>query len=237
MHPITNRCCFALGVAFVFAASAARAEWITPDSIPNPPATVASANGTPVSPGNLVNSQYSGLGLTFGNSWTAITNLNGVAVWAPVAVPFGSSSGNINYYTQWNGAYLNTLTNRANMTVSSLTVETIGNPGFFSMHVYGRTGPYVPLNITPVVQSIPGTNDERLWTFTGAGIWSFSASVVPPPGYAHGLPINAPWGVAAVSFAPPAGDTPEPSTLVLAGLGALGLTARFGWRRRHGAIA
>jgi PEP-CTERM motif len=197
-----------------------------------------SANGTPVYPSNLVNSQYSGLGLTFGNSWTAITHLNGVLVWAPVEVPFGSSSGNINYYTQWNGAYLNTLTNRANMTVSSLTVETIGNPGFFSLHVYGRTGPYVPLSITPVVQSIPGTTNEKLWKFTGPGIWSFSASVAPPPGFAEPLLVtNAPWGIAAVSFTPPAGQTPEPSSLVLAGLGALGLAARFGWRRSRGAIA
>lgn len=238
MQTTISRCCLALVAAFVFAASTAQAEWITPNSIANPPAAVASANGTPVYPSNLVSSQYAGLGLDFGNSATAITHLNGVSVWAPVEMPYGTSSGMINYFKQGFGAYLNTLTNRANMTVSSLTVETIGNPGFLSLHVYGQYGPYVPLNITPVVQSIPGTNDERLWKFTGSGIWSFSASVAPPPGYAHpGMAINAPWGVAAVSFAPPAGDTPEPSSLVLAGLGALGMAARFGWRRASGTIA
>lgn len=230
MHAIEGRCWFALAVAFGFIATAARAEMITPDSIPNPPAAVGSANGTPVYAGNLVNTQYMNMGLSFDNSWTAITHVNGIPVWAPVGIPpYGSSSSKINYYsTQWYGAYLNSLVTRNPMTVSSLTVETIGDPGTLSLHVYGRNGPYLPLNITPLVQPIPGTNDERIWKFTGSGIWSFDAVAVPPPGAVQSA--NPAWGVVAVSFAP-TGQTPEPSSLVLAGLGALGLAARFGWRR------
>lgn len=239
MHTTKSRRWFALA-AFSFLAPAARAEMITPDSIPHPPAAVGSANGTPVYAGNLVSTQYTGLGLTFNYQWNAITRLNGVPVWVPVessgTVPSSPPPnyvwGHVNYYAPWYGAYLNSLTTRNSITVSSLTVETVGHPGFFSVHVYGRNG--LPLDLTPVVQSIPGTNDERIWKFTGAGIWSFSAAVAPPPGFAKpALAINAPWGVAAVSFTPPAGQTPEPSGLVLAGLGALGLAARFGWRRRR----
>lgn len=247
MHTIKSRRWFALAAVFSFLAPSARAEMITPDSIPNPPAAVGSANGTSVYAGNLVSTQYMGSGLSFGNSPTAITRLNGIPVWAPVSpvdIPgvrlsggpsVNSPVGAINYFAPWSGAYLNSLTTRNPITVSSLTVETVGHPGFFSLHVYGRNG--LPLNITPVVRSIPGTNDERIWTFTGAGIGSFSAAVAVPPGFAKSaMPIYAPWGVAAVSFTPPAGQTPEPSSLVLAGLGALGLAARFGWRRRRDAI-
>lgn len=244
MHPTKGRCWLALAMLGL-AASAARAEWITPNSIPNPPAAVASANGTPVYAGNLVSGQYVGLGLGF-STWTAITHLNGIPVWAPVesigtvpVVPPNYVRAHVNYYS-FPGfvASLNSLTTRNPITVSSLTVETIGSPGFLSMHVYGRNGPYVPLNITPVVQSIPGTDNEKLWKFTGAGIWSFSISVVPPPGFGEpALVTNSPWGVAAVSFAEPPGYSPEPSSLVLAGLGVLGLAARLGWRRACRRIA
>lgn len=89
MHILKNLRWFALAAAFGFAASAAQAEWITPNSIANPPAAVASANGTPVYANNLVNTQYVGLGLGF-SSWTANTHLNGVAVWAPVVESTGA---------------------------------------------------------------------------------------------------------------------------------------------------
>jgi hypothetical protein len=49
------------------------------------------------------------------------------------------------------------------------------------------------------------------------------------------MAINPAWGVAEVSFK--LDHAPEPSSLVLAGLGALGLSARFGWRRTRGKVA
>lgn len=242
MYTTKGRRWFALAAAFSFIIPAAQAEMITPDSIPNPPAAVGSANGTPVYAGNLVSTQYTGLGLTFNYQWNAVTSLNGVPVWVPVessgtvttpVLPPNYVWGHVNYYAPWYGASLNSLTTRNPITVSSLTVKTIGHPGYLSLHVCGRNG--LPLDIAPVVQDVPGPSDEKIWRFIGSGIGSFSASLVPPPGVAvPALEINAPWGIAAVSFTPPAGQTPEPSSLLLAGLGALSLAARFGWRRMKG---
>ena len=240
MHTPRNRCWFALAVAFGLATSAARAEMITPNSIHNPPGAVGSANGTPVYASNLVNSQYMGLGLGFVNNWTAITSLNGVPVWAPVGAivnpdvrisggpPVNFPVGAINYSSSWYGASLNSFVTRNPITVSSLTVETVGNLGFLSLGVFGRNG--LPLNIVPVVQSVPGSNGEEIWRFTGSGIYGIYAAI--PPGTAvPAHETDSAWGVASVSFTPPTGQTPEPSSLVLAGLGALGLAVRFGWRQ------
>ncbi len=81
----------ALAVALGLAIPGVRADLITPDSIPNPPGTVASADGTSIySNNNLVTTQYTGLGLNFTSnalaSATAITNLNGIKVWVPASI-------------------------------------------------------------------------------------------------------------------------------------------------------
>src|SRR5262249_26966768 len=103
-----------LAVAFGLSVPAARAERIGPDSIPNAPAAVCAGNGTPGSTGNLRTSQYAGMGLNF-SAGAAITNLNGVNVWAPtemLAQPQSHVSGSppvnfpaaqISYYGTWSG--------------------------------------------------------------------------------------------------------------------------------------
>lgn len=222
-----------------FAVSTARADMITPDSIPNPPPAVASANGTAVYANNLVSNQYGRLGLGFGNSLTAITRLNGIPVWAPVegvAIPAVGVIGHpipnypvgmVNYFSPWSGASLNSLGTQQPLTASRLTVETVSHPGFLWLRVYGHNGQV--LNITPMIRSMGNT---QIWTFTGAGISSFGVN--PPVDFeGAGLVSNSPWGVAAVSFAPAEGQTPEPSSLALAGLGVLGLAVSFGWRRKR----
>ncbi len=215
----------ALAVAFVSTAPVARAGMITPDSIPNPPSAVASANGTPVYLSNYVGLQYKGLGLIFPGG-SAITQLNGVAVWTPVSPPprqgESSSSGSIDYAWRLAGSLVSPGSLNS-MTVSSLSVEILSNNPM-SMSVYGFNGQR--LNISPVIKSTAGVQD---WTFTGPGISSFSAVVAPPIGAHPEAITNSAWGVAGVSLSP--ASAPEPSTLVLAGLGALGLATRLNWRR------
>jgi hypothetical protein len=233
MHTPKSRYCFALA-AFVFAASATRAEWITPDSIPNPPAAVGSAGGTPVPSGNLVATQYSGLGLNF--TYAAITQLSGAAVWAPVdpqAMPASRVVGGppgpfpppqISYGPWMPGGNFVVPGTLKPTSVYTMTLEIVGRPVMvdaWSLHgqALGSVGP----------DGI-GPHGGNLYTLSGGGISSFDVfvPVMDPPD------TNYPaWGIAAVSFA----NNPEPSSLVLAGLGALGLAARFGWRRSRSTIA
>lgn len=200
----------ALSIAFVLSAAAARADLIAPNSISDSPNAVASSGGTPVYANNLVTTQYDGLGLRFVNG-TAITQLNNTPVWAPITLtPHPTIS-----YTFW-GVGMNFVSpgSLRSTTVTSLTVDTIGltgTPDLVVDSLYGRQ-----LNIDPVVQ--PGPDGSQMWTFNGSGIGSFGVSPSPSQ--------NGAWGVAAVSVTP--ATAPEPSSLVLAGLGALGLVALLG---------
>src|SRR5581483_7388442 len=184
-----------------------------------PPSAVSSTNGTPVYANNLVTSQYAGLGLNFSD--TTITRLNGISVWAPVGPVTGdssahSASGVLSYFGLWTGGKFVMPGSSNPTTVSSLSMEVLGNLGF-PLNVYGLNGQQ--LNLFPVLQSHPGPHGGQVWTFAGSGIASFSGFIPT----ADGLP-NPSWGVAGISFTP--ASAPEPSSLVLAGLGALGLVAR-----------
>jgi hypothetical protein len=197
------------------------------------------ANGTPVYANNLVISQYAGLGLNFRDT-AAITSLNGVNVWAPTqllvtplirTVPGGSPPpfpvATISYNGPWNGASFVQGGTGTPTTVSSVTLEILGRP--VTVDLFNAHG------LLMGAASLGGTglHGGRLYTFTGSDISSFSvfAPVIdPPPGAASPMmAINPAWGVAEVSFTP--AHAPEPSSLILAGLGALGIAARFGWRR------
>jgi hypothetical protein len=226
-------------VAILTVATEARADIITPDSIAHPPGPVRWTNGTPVYANNLVTSQYAGLGLNFTAS-AAITSLNGVNVWAPTqpllqplirTVPGGPPLpfpvARISYNGPWDGANFLQPGTHTLTTVSSVTLEILGRPvGVDLFNAQGQLMGAASLGGT-------GLHGGRLYTFTGSGISSFSvfAPVIdPPPGAASPtMAINPAWGVAEVSFTP--AHAPEPSSLILAGLGALGVVGRFGWRR------
>ena len=224
----------ALAVAFALAASAARAEMITPNSIPNPPSAVGSANGTPVYANNIVTTQYAGMGLNIGGA--AITSLDNISVWAPIGVsaPIGVHPGigivsgisPINYAATLGGSFVS-LGSSIPTTVSSLTLTTFGINGTPTLEVNGLNGQ--PLNIVPVLQSNPEPFATQVWTYTGPGISSFSIS---PSSSQTGA-----WGVSGISFTPATATAPEPSSLLLAGLGALGMAGRFGWRRKRAVAA
>jgi hypothetical protein len=206
----------ALTVLFIFSTQAARAGMITPDSIPNPPSAVSSVNGTPVSLSNVVISQYAGLGMNL--NAPAITRLNGVPVWVPVNFPAGTGGSVIDYATSSvGGSFVFPGTSKA-LSPSSVSLDIIGNPGTPKFLVGGFNG--MPLNIAPALQNTPGPDGGQIWNVSGAGIYSI---------YVSSSGTDSPWGVSEVSFK--AASTPEPSTLVLAGLGALGLATRLRWRR------
>jgi len=221
------------------AAEEVRADVITPASIAHPPAAAGWANGTPVYTNNLVTTQYAGLGLNFA-SGAAITNVNGVNVWAPTesllrplsriiagGPPLHFPVARISYNGTWGGASFVQPGTQMPPTVSSVTLEILGRP--VTVDVFNAQGQLMGA----ASQGGTGLHGGQLYTFTGSGISSFSvlAPVIdPPPGAASPtMAINPAWGVAEVSFTP--AHAPEPSSLILAGLGALGLAARFGWRR------
>jgi hypothetical protein len=217
MHVFTSGRWSALTVLFVFTAPAVRAGMITPDSIPNPPSAVASAQGTHLYANNYVSSQYAAVGLEF-SSGAAITRLNGVPVWAPIGVAV-NALGAIDYAHSIFGRLV-ALGTLNPTTVSSLSVEVIslssGTPG---LGVNGLNGGALN-NILPVLQNMPGPHGGQVWTFTGSGISAIQVAASATPGT---------WGIAEISFTP--ASAPEPSSLLLAGLGALGLATRLGWRR------
>ncbi len=127
----------------------------------------------------------------------------------------------IRYNGTWSGASFVQPGTQTPTTVSSVTLEILGRPvtaDFFNTH--GQLLGTASLGST-------GPHGGHLYTFTGPGISSFSvfAPVIdPPPGAASPtLAINPAWGVAEVSFTP--AHAPEPSSFILAGLGALGVAA------------
>jgi hypothetical protein len=226
----------ALAIAFGFAAPAAWAEMITPDSIPNPPGAVGSANGTSVYASNLVTIQYAGLGLNF-SSGAAITTVNGVSVWAPtemLAQPDIRISGGpqpsfpaaqINYYGSWSGLSFVQPGTLTPTTAQSVSLEILGWP----VDVWVRYA-----NGSVVMPALTDIDGNQLTTFpVGPGITSVFMYEPPLDSSGGAQPINPAWGVAYVSVT--LAPTPEPSSLLLAALGALGLAACLGSRRRMAA--
>jgi hypothetical protein len=224
---------FALTTAFVLLTPSVRADLITPDSITNPPAAVGSADGAPIpSAANLVTTQYAGLGLNFLNSgqlMTAITTLNGVKVWVPGSAigspPFVKNPpvGAINYSGLYMGGGFVLPGTLTRTTASSFTLEMIGGQG--SVDALDSNGQLLGAAYATTGK---GPHGGQMYTFTGPGISSFTVfhPILDP--IASGIPSPAPWGVAEIEFTP--STTPEPGSLLLAGLGALGLAIRSRWR-------
>lgn len=233
MHPFKGSGGIALAIAFGLAAPFAQGSLITPDSIPNPPQAVGSADGTPVPAANLVTSQYAGLGLSFSSA--AITRINGATVWAPVqmyAVPAGQIAGQpppiapppAIGYEPWSGGFFVLPGTSKPASISSMTLEIVGA----SVGVDIWNSQWQGLGTVGPGPNGIGPHGGRLYTFSGRDISSFDVFVP----IIDGLPpadIHYPaWGIAQVSFT----TNPEPSALVLAALGALGLAGRFFAQRR-----
>ena len=237
----------ALAITFGLSAAGVHADLIAPDSISNPPPAVGWGDHTLIpSASNLVTTQYSAMGLNFAysspslagvtSSLTAITNLNGVNVWAPATPlllpmsriasgpPPNFPVGEINYNGAWSGAQLVPAGSPTLRTTSAVTLEIIGRP--VTVNFFGAAGQL--LGTASATPSFLGPHGGALYSFSGSGISSFQvfAPVIdPPPG---AMAINPAWGVAGISVT--SANTPEPSSLVLAGIGGLGLVLRRRWR-------
>jgi hypothetical protein len=204
------------------------ADVITPDAILRPPpGNVGSAQGSIItSLDNLVTTQYATHGLIFPavlgsppgtGPAVAITSLGGVNVWAPAgrteAMPFPAVLD-----------YRNSITGQLVKPVNSLTLEVIGvSGGMLSAldstdHLLG----------TSWFGNHTGPHGGTLLTVNAVGI---SAFTITPPLLPLAFPQPQPWGVAEVAFTP-APHAPEPGTLLLALLGALGLAVGSRQRRR-----
>ena len=231
------RCLAALAAGLL--SGAARADLITPDSIPQPPPLVGSAEGTPIySAADLVTNQYVGRGLLFPTvqigpgqygGAAALTKLGGVAAWAPARPQQGEPwAAEIDYFQLTIQPVKPGTTTPT--TVRSVTVELVGTDYHVGLFGLDANGGGLGGTTTPVGT---GPHGGELLHFSGEGISSFEVTGVfdPPAGRAGAdtPAIAFGWGVAGVEFTP--ATAPEPGTLALAGVGALAL-AGWTWRRR-----
>lgn len=228
-----SKVCLSSAVAALFIIFVPMVEGsaITPDSILNPPAAVNSASGTIVPAQQMVTTQYSGLGLSF--TATAISQLKGVAVWAPIndafAVPASQVVGqpppnppppSIGY-GMWTGDGQFVVPGTTEKTsVSSFGLEIVGSRGT-GVYVFNRQWQTIGF-ANPVGT---GPHGGEIYTYSGGNASAFSIFVP----IADGMPYNdyPPWGIAEISFI----ATPEPSALLLAALGFLAYILSFRLKR------
>jgi len=132
-------------------------------------------------------------------------------------------TGAIEYSGPWDKASLVLPGTLTPAETSSVTMEIIGRG--VGVSFYNPSGGL----LGTVTAGGIGPHGGQLYTFTGSDIRSFDvfAPIIDP--IPNAPPPNPAWGIAEISVGTL--HAPEPSSLVLAGLGVLGLAARFGWRR------
>jgi hypothetical protein len=214
---------------------------VTPDSIPQPPPLVGSAESTPIySPADLVTNQYVGRGMLFPTvpvwpgkfgTTAALTKLGGVDAWTPAFWKRGAPwAAEIDYGSETIQVVKPGTTTPT--TVRSVTVEIVGAASDVGLIGLNARGGELGLTTTPVGT---GSHGGVLLTLSGADISSFEISIVAHiAGFAADDAPAGPsgWGVAGVEFAPAPDTAPEPCGLALAGFGAAAL-AGWTWRLRR----
>jgi hypothetical protein len=199
----------------------ARADYLTPDSSASPAAvTSPAADGTPVAPGGLAGEQYTRFGIELGHC--ALVRINNVLCWAPT--------------TNW--MQTTSAPDHLNFT-SGLIAAAFGIPGTPNLARTGHVSVEF-MNVLPSWGWIDGFDSQgRLLTFmnnTGVGPHGGTVATIDTPAVTGILlskstwwqdpTAGQPWGIAAIDFGPlaPVG-APEPSALLLGGLGGAGVLA------------
>jgi len=217
--------------ALVVAAGTVNADYLTPDSILRPPpATYPGDGSTPVNQADYVTTQYAALGLLFPvrelsptvTYTTAVASVNGVNAWAPVL----TTGPGITFPGGLAMDAVGIVVGDFNHPVASVAVD-LALQGNARAWLTGFRG-----DGSSVFASVDATTGLHHLSVDGGGFVEFSAGVFPnlsiPP--ISELPVDfSPfaWGVAGVDIpGRPVFTVPEPGSLVLAALGALGLLAR-----------
>ena len=220
-----------VGALVAFAVPAARADYVTPDSIPQPPPAVDTSGGNDQidSSADLVTTQYTGHGLLFpslpsfqgriSGLTAAILNLNGVAVWTPAVSVTDNSRPEIDPFSSLNVQLVGPGGTEPT-SASAIIAEVLGSSGI-ELKAYDRAGAVLGWTATPAGT---GPNGGTLLSLNAPGISSFQV-------FKENRQIGTQdWGVAGIGFMP--SSAPEPCGLALAGVGAFAL-AGWTWRRRR----
>jgi len=239
--PVRLRLFWAGAWAALAFSTAARADFVTPYSIAQPPPPVGPANYSLIdSSADLVANQYTGRGLLFPHNLdfpgattgttAAITVVDGVDVWAPA----GWYKGSPQAATLWYGTSLSVQLVKPGtttpMTATSVTVDVLHLPNTLPIQLIAldRNG-YILANTD--VSSGTGPHGGELLTVSAANFSSFQVGY--DASLAGGLPPQElPWGVAGIGFTPSPDTAPEPGGLALVGVGAATL-AGWTWRFRR----
>lgn len=213
---------------------------IDPASIsPMPTITSPSAQGTLIPVGGLVEDQYAGLGIGFGN--TAVTRTNGTLTFAPAGsiFPWAPPPTSLNYRSL-DGAVegvfvapkLSGYATTSYLSIEFLGVQSSGLSGVGAISVFGTHGQVLGNAFT---SSGIGPHGGSVVTIHTPGIILFAAyrtlSAADPD-------ATAPWGIAQIEFGPlqSVNRTPEPTGLALFAIG-LATLAGTGRRNRRPRIA
>lgn len=211
--------------ALALAAAPATADYITPDSVPHPlPSTFDGVMWSPVAEADFATTQYAALGLTFPvrvltpqvTYATAVALVQGVNAWAAV-LRYSFDDGTVSAGVTMDavGVVVGDFTQPAGSVAVDLVLQ---GDAFLSVTAFRADGS------SQSTFTNGGTGTHR-FTLEGDGFVGFAAGASPDFTASADVPFA--WGVAAVEVRPAVAQAvPEPGTIVLAALGALGLMAR-----------
>lgn len=229
---------WAVVVFTVGAASSARADPITPDSIASPPAVSPAVQGGSVVAGGWVSGQYQGAGVVFPGQMTgvdsgfgtALVRVNGASVWAPAAYSDGLVLRTLSFDSPAGVAADLVLPGTLTPAVADSVRADLLSAGnlIVTLGAYDKNGVEVGSTTALIAAGV-----ETPLSLGGAGIESIRATayqpVIDPLDGSHACPASAvpvAWGVRSIAWA----NAPEPGGLALAALGVLGW---MGYARRR----